>query len=319
MVSLTDCIKNHKYLKVLDLRQENLRVRDVSALVPLMAANHVIEYINISPSTISKKNMQHLWMALHVNTSCKELIYSKINFLAISEMMAIDHEIDLNIKIKQTIEPHVLAHRRMNRETDRQMSLKEFDFKQNAQMNPAIIKYIKSAKKLRSLDMSDTDLRQKDISLFVEEFARHDIRLESLNLSNNFSINHKVVVENLTYLFTSSSTIVHLYLDNTQITHKSVKKIFIAIKDSLKVRTISINKCNLNLTGSFGREIVDLAKNNISLTNFLFVKGNNRSDPEFRAAIKVELALNKQIVDNIFPQLTEQESKAQEAMQSARK
>ena len=39
-------------------------------------------------------------MALHVNTSCKELIYSKINFLAISEMMAIDHEIDLNIKIK---------------------------------------------------------------------------------------------------------------------------------------------------------------------------------------------------------------------------
>ena len=85
------------------------------------------------------------------------------------------------------------------------------------------------------------------------------------------------------------------------------------------MRTISINKCNLNLTGSFGREIVDLAKKNISLTNFLFVKGNNRSDPEFRAAIKVELALNKQIVDNIFPQLTEQESKAQEAMQSARK
>lgn len=99
MDTLAESITKHKYLKVLDLRQHTLRVRDVSALVPLMSTNHVIEEVIISDSTISKKNMQHLWMALHVNTSCNKLTYSRTNFLAISEMLAIEHEIDLNVKI----------------------------------------------------------------------------------------------------------------------------------------------------------------------------------------------------------------------------
>ena len=45
--------------------------------------------------------MMHLWMALHVNISVCKLKYSRINFLSITEMIAIDHELDLNLKIKE--------------------------------------------------------------------------------------------------------------------------------------------------------------------------------------------------------------------------
>ena len=60
-------------------------------------------------------------------------------------------------------------------------------------MNPAIIKYIKSHTKLRSLDLSSTGLRLKDLNLFIEEIAKQSIRLETLNLSDNETVNHKVV------------------------------------------------------------------------------------------------------------------------------
>lgn len=119
------------------------------------------------------------------------------------------------------------------------------------QMNPAIIKYIKSHQKLRSLDLSNTGLRYKDIQLFIEEIAKQNIRLETLNLSENDTVDDKVV-EQLCYLFTSSSTIVHLYLNRTKITLKSLHKIFISIKDSLKVRTIGVEGCNFNLKQRFG-------------------------------------------------------------------
>ena len=69
--------------------------------MPLLANNHAITEIDISNSIISKKNMMHLWMALHVNISVCKLNYSRLNFLSITEMIAIDHELDLNLKIKE--------------------------------------------------------------------------------------------------------------------------------------------------------------------------------------------------------------------------
>ena len=50
------------------------------------------------------------------------------------------------------------------------MSLRGVQY--STQMNPAIIKYVKSHQKLRSLDLSNTGLRLKDISLFIEEIAK---------------------------------------------------------------------------------------------------------------------------------------------------
>lgn len=117
-------------------------------------------------------------------------------------------------------------------------------------------------------------------------------------MSENDTVNHKVV-EQLCYLFTSSSTIKHLYLDKTKIILKSLKRLLNSIKDSLKVRTISVKGCNMNLKGEFGQEIVELIKENISLTDLQYKK--NPFDNEFMNAINEELELNKQIVKNIFP------------------
>ena len=107
---------------MLDLRQNVLRTRDVSSLVPLLAENKVITELDISNSTISKKNMMHLWMALHVNISVCNLKYSRTNFLSITEMVAIEHELDLNLKIKESISPQVLEFQRKNN-TNKEMSL----------------------------------------------------------------------------------------------------------------------------------------------------------------------------------------------------
>ena len=54
--------------------------------------------------------MMHLWMALHVNISVCNLVYTRTNFLSIKEMVAIDHELDLNLKIKDSISPKVLEY-----------------------------------------------------------------------------------------------------------------------------------------------------------------------------------------------------------------
>lgn len=79
--------------------------------------------------------------------------------------------------------------------------------------------------------------------------------MTSLNLSDNSTINDSVV-SNLCYLFTNNSTIENLYLDNTSITMKGVKKLIDSVKESLKVRTISIRGCDLKLDGAHGRFIV---------------------------------------------------------------
>ena len=50
----------------------------------------------------------------------------------------------------------------------------------------------------------------------------------------------------------------------------------ISIKDSLKVRTLSIKDCDLPLNAQEGQEIVHLLQQNISLTNFFF----DQNDPD---------------------------------------
>ena len=132
------------------------------------------------------------------------------------------------------------------------------------------------------------------------EICKRQVNLETLNLSENLNVSDKVT-EDLSYLFTSSSTIKHLYLDKTAITIKGLRKIMISIKDSLKVRTLSIKSCDLPLNHQEGQEIVELLKQNISLTSFSFEK--NYLDDDFIQGIKKELIFNKQIVENIFPQL----------------
>ena len=82
---LAESIKGHKALRKLDLRQNNLRTRDVSFIVPLLKDNKVLEELDISNAVISKINMQHLWLSLHVNISVTSLTYSRINFLALDE------------------------------------------------------------------------------------------------------------------------------------------------------------------------------------------------------------------------------------------
>jgi len=97
---LSESLKKHKKVKVLDIRQTNLRTRDVSALVPMLSENKVITEIDISKAIISKKNMQHLWVALHVNISVTKLTYSRINFFCLNEIRAIDAELNLNTMIR---------------------------------------------------------------------------------------------------------------------------------------------------------------------------------------------------------------------------
>ena len=90
---------------MLDLRNTRLRKREVGALVPLLSTNKVLQEVDISKAIISKKNMLHLWMALHCNVSVCKLNYSRINFFAVDEIMALDAELAMNVIIRDQIRP----------------------------------------------------------------------------------------------------------------------------------------------------------------------------------------------------------------------
>ena len=62
----------------------------------------------------------------------------------------------------------------------------------------------------------------------------------------------------LTHLFTQSSTMIHLFLDNTEVTLKGLIKLLKSIKESLKVRTISVRGCGLKFKGQLGEKVVEL-------------------------------------------------------------
>ena len=97
---LADALKKHKKVKILNIRQTNMRTRDVSSLVPLLSVNKVISDLDISKAIISRTNMQHLWVALHMNISVTKLNYSRINFFCLSEIRAIDAELHMNTIIR---------------------------------------------------------------------------------------------------------------------------------------------------------------------------------------------------------------------------
>ena len=159
MDTLAASLRKHRRLKILDLRQGALRTRDVSSLVPLLTENKAIEELDISNAVISRKNMQHLWMALHMSVSVCTLIYSRINFLALNEIFAIDVELKLNKLIKDKIRPAI---EKESGQTQIELSLR--GFKISPKTNPALIKYIKLQQKLKSLDLSATGLKQRDLT-----------------------------------------------------------------------------------------------------------------------------------------------------------
>jgi len=51
---------------------------------------------------------------------------------------------------------------------------------------------------------------------------------------------------------------IHLFLDNTEITLKGLIKLLKSIKESLKVRTISVRGCGLKFKGQLGEKVVEL-------------------------------------------------------------
>lgn len=155
----------------------------MAALVPLLTANRVIEELDISSAIISKKNMQHLWLALHMNDSVTKLTYSKINFMAISEFVVIEGELTLNRYIKDDIKPRVPS----------KFELSLGGIQKSNMNNEAILKYIKTHPKLQSLDLSDTNLTKSDIKQFIDEISSREIRLKTLNLSGNPKVGDKVV------------------------------------------------------------------------------------------------------------------------------
>lgn len=98
-----------KELRILDVRNTKLRTRDVSALVPLLAgnSNKMLEEVDISRAIISKNNMLSLWMALHYNVNVCKLTYSRLNFFAVNEIVALDAELRINVIIRDEVKPKV--------------------------------------------------------------------------------------------------------------------------------------------------------------------------------------------------------------------
>ena len=146
MSELSDAVRVLKRLKVLNLRQSNLRTRKVGSLVPLLAESVNIETLDISSAFISKQNMIHLWLALHKNISVCTINYSRLNFFALIEMKAIDAELTLNNIIQRRIIPHFETTRtwfnqKKKTKRRRELSLRGFLFE--PKVSPAILKYIK--------------------------------------------------------------------------------------------------------------------------------------------------------------------------------
>ena len=104
---LGENIRNLEHLTLLDLQNTLLKKRDIGSLVPLLTANKVLLEVNIRDAIISKKNMMHLWMALHYNVSVCDLKYSRVNFFAVNEIMALDAELALNIVIRDQVKPKI--------------------------------------------------------------------------------------------------------------------------------------------------------------------------------------------------------------------
>lgn len=115
------------------------------------------------------------------------------------------------------------------------------------------------------------------------------LRLKSLNLSENNSVTDSVV-ESISMIFQSASILEELFLDETAITIRGLKNLLSSIKSNRSIRIISVEKCGLDLKGRKGDIIVELLKENISLTSLEITK--NFYDLEFIDKLHKELELN---------------------------
>ena len=238
--------------------------------------------------------MGHLWLALHKNISIHDLVYSRINFFALMEIKAIDAELALNKIIQEEIQPTFEANQFSR--SGKELSLKGYTVaKENS---PAILKYIKMQTQMTSLDLSGTGLSRFDMNQFVVEIVKREVKLTKLNLGDNESISDEVV-EDLCQLFSQHSTLQELFLDKTKITSRGVNNLLDSICQSLKVRTISVRDCGMQLSISRGKSILETLAKNISLVKFDYAE--NYFDVPFQQGVDKELALNKQIVDKILP------------------
>ena len=160
---------------------------------------------------------------------------------------------------------------------------------------------------MRSLDLSATGLQSSDLNYFFAAIndPQANIKLESLNLSNNLTVNDSVL-KNVCNLFRSNPNVKQLILDNTKITIHGLIEVLNAVKETKNVRTISVKNCNLNLVGEDGETIIKLLHDNISITNLIF--DDNNFDVEFVAKLNEQLELNRKIVKHVLSQLSEQEA-----------
>lgn len=98
------------------------------------------------------------------------------------------------------------------------------------------------------------------------------------------------VVESISMIFQSASILEELFLDETAITIRGLKNLLSSIKSNRSIRIISVEKCGLDLKGRKGDIIVELLKENISLTSLEITK--NFYDLEFIDKLHKELELN---------------------------
>ena len=95
------------------------------------------------------------------------------------------------------------------------------------------------------------------------------IRLNTLNLSENLTVNDEVL-KLVSHLFKSSPSIQHFYFDRTNVTIYGLKKVLKAIQDRRNIRTISTKDNNMSLMQEDGKKVVELLENNFSLTVFSY-------------------------------------------------
>ena len=164
---------------------------------------------------------------------------------------------------------------------------------------------------MRTLDLSSTNLRSRDLSYFMSEISdpAAGIRLQTLNLSENPTVNDSVL-KTVSYLFETSPTLQQFIFDKTSITITGLLHVLDALKDKRSIRRLSTKDNNLTLLQQqHGQQVVERLKSNFSLTELNYE--HNFFDQEFAEALKSELEINKKIVRIILPQLSEQEQTAQ--------
>jgi hypothetical protein len=117
-------------------------------------------------------------------------------------------------------------------------------------------------------------------------------------LSENRTVDDNVIKQ-VCYLFKTNLSIQHFYFDKTNVTLVGLREVLRAIQERRNFRTISVKENELSLVAEDGQGIVELLKNNLSLTDFHYQ--HNYFDAEFDEAVKLELSLNDKVVKNILP------------------